>query len=156
MHLSRVGLLPLSVVLRRATFSFNTQCLLILVAVRLADGSLLSEGRVEVFAFWSWGMVCDDGWDLSDASVVCRQLGFRAGALEASSRARFGRSRGLILLDDVSCEGDEDQLAQCTHQGLGLHNCHHGEEAGVICNGMASRWRCHPSTCAVGLFRMEG
>ena len=101
------------------------------LAVRLVDGSY-NVGRVEVYYNGAWGTVCDDSWDINDADVVCRQLGFRA-ALNAYQSARYGQGTGQILLDDVSCLGNESSIFSCGHGGIGNHNCRHSEDASVRC-----------------------
>ncbi|KAI9523697.1 hypothetical protein NQZ68_025419, partial [Dissostichus eleginoides] len=102
--------------------------------VRLAgSGSNRCSGRVEIFHNSTWGTVCDDGWDLDDAQVVCRQLGC-GSALIAPHSAQYGQGTGPIWLDDVGCSGSESSVTECTHPGFGTHNCRHSKDAGVVCS----------------------
>uniref|UniRef100_A0A8C6ET03 SRCR domain-containing protein n=1 Tax=Marmota marmota marmota TaxID=9994 RepID=A0A8C6ET03_MARMA len=101
--------------------------------LRLVDGGSHCAGRVEILQQGSWGSICDDSWDLSDAHVVCRQLGCGV-ALEATISAHFGEGSGPIWLDELNCTGQEAHVWQCPSQGWGQHNCSHKKDAGVICS----------------------
>ena len=104
------------------------------VAVRLVGGSLYNEGRVEVNYNGEWGTVCDDGWDNTDAGVVCRQLGFGSSGTAIGS-ASFGQGSGSIWLDSVTCTGNESMLASCGHLGVGVtRSCDHFNDASVTCS----------------------
>lgn len=39
----------------------------------------------------------------------------------------------MIFLDDTRCSGTEARLFDCPSRGIGIHNCGHSEDAGIIC-----------------------
>ena len=98
--------------------------------IRLVGGSANNEGRVEVFRSGHWQTVCDDGWDLNDADVACRQLEY-GYAIRVVTNALFGRGAGEQWKDSFSCNGNESRLENCfTSSSI----CSHSEDVGVICS----------------------
>lgn len=102
------------------------------------DGETKKEGRVEIYLNGQWGTICDDGWTDKDASVVCRQLGYK-GPAKARNMAYFGEGKGPIHVDNVKCTGNERSLADCIKEDIGKHNCRHSEDAGVICDYLSKK-----------------
>ena len=68
-------------------------------------------------------------------------------AVTAFGGARFGRGQGPIWLDDLRCSRNDNSLLSCGHSGVGVHNCNHGDDAGVIC-AFGNYIACIPSMCA--------
>ncbi|XP_043946450.1 galectin-3-binding protein-like [Protopterus annectens] len=102
--------------------------------VRLSNGNKPNNGRVEVYYDGQWGTICDDGWDINDADVVCRFLGY-GNATKAIGNAAFGSGSGPIILEGVECDGTESSLAFCGSKGWKVTDCQHSEDAGVECEG---------------------
>ena len=67
---------------------------------------------MEILYNGTWGTVCDNAWDINDAGVVCRHLGF-TGALDAPRGAHFGSADDMtpiwlevgpgLSIDFLSC-----------------------------------------------------
>nr|XP_032627995.1 deleted in malignant brain tumors 1 protein-like [Chelonoidis abingdonii] len=104
--------------------------------LRLVNSQSRCTGRLEVLHNQQWGTVCDHSWDLRDAEVVCRQLSCGT-ALLAPGRAQFGEGSDPIWLNDVHCTGTEEAITECRAKPWGVHNCTHGETAGVVCSGLS-------------------
>ena len=97
-------------------------------------GDTLLEGRVEVFLLGQWGTVCDNNWDLADATVVCHELGYLR-AVEAPSSAFFGAGSGPSWYYSVSCRGTERNLTRCSYSNSNFGSaCPHSQDAGVVCS----------------------
>ena len=111
------------------------------VTVRLVGGSHSGEGRVEVYFAGEWGTVCDRGWDINAAKVVCNMLGY-PGAIHATS-ASFGEGSGPIWLTYLICSGTESNIASCNvYYGWGQSQyCTggHSQDAGVVCSSIYTK-----------------
>ena len=53
----------------------------------------------------------------------------------ALTEAFYGEGNGSIYLDNVICLGVESSLLSCFSSPIGVHDCHHYEDAGVVCQG---------------------
>ena len=104
--------------------------------MRLIGGKSYDEGRVEVYYNGLWGTVCNDGWDDTDASVVCKQLGFGSSGTAILDVNVFGLGAGKVFLSNVMCSKNDTTLFNCGHKtvGIAVHGCNHYKDAGVTCN----------------------
>ena len=121
--------------------------------VRLVNGETSEDGHVELCLYGVWGSVCDGGWDIRDATVVCRQLGFQGGKPTVDLKLhakRLSHSDSIAVHShqissniskhyvpiEVNCDGNEGSLSECENEEINLYYCRLGyEDAGVVCNG---------------------
>ena len=105
-------------------------------SIRLLGGSGPHEGLVEMYFLGHWTAVCDTygTWDLADASVVCRQLGY-SGAVAAprDSIFRGGNQRRSFVVDRIYCSGYERNITGCRKNIYSSEQCSMNF-AGVICS----------------------
>ena len=96
-----------------------------------------------------WGTVCDQMWDMDDATVACRQLQLDSTGIGYHSLlyfhydhisdsvalpgGSFGEGTGSIWLTNIQCTGSEMSLINCTASSSGVNSCTHAQDAGVRC-----------------------
>ena len=98
--------------------------------IRITGGPSPGGGRVEIYYNNSWARICKDGWDRTDATLVCKQL---LGSIYTGNWAIYGEGSGAMLLNGVRC-GGQSNIFDCPHNGFGNHDCSRGG-AGVRCSG---------------------
>ena len=99
--------------------------------LRLVGSNLHTEGGVQIFNGSQWVKVCDDGWDATEAGVVCRQLGF--GSSGTIQRFRGSGSNEAIIPPSYSCSGNESMLLNCSLRGIQPSDCDRFENVEVEC-----------------------
>lgn len=115
--------------------------------IRLSnDNGTKHMGRVEIKVFGTWGYVCDDKFGMTDADVVCRELGFHHGAEEVLGNSVYmpnehvqTRNKTIFVMDGVECKGNETSLKDCDFNGWGIHDCNAEEVVGVVCKTHGER-----------------
>ncbi|KAL6449112.1 hypothetical protein ACFW04_000663 [Cataglyphis niger] len=123
--------------------------------IRLAGANNSYEGRIEVKILGHWGQVCDDGFGMINADVICKELGFDLGALEVRSGGFYGNLEPptRFMVDQLKCRGNETTLRECDFNGWGIHNCQPEEAVGIVCKTAVNtcqegHWKCDNSpTC---------
>lgn len=82
--------------------------------IRFVDDNIRSsnEGEVEVYYGGMWDRICKAGWDINDANVACRELGYTGATSSEYSKAVHGQ-HATAILDGVLCTGTESHLLDC-------------------------------------------
>ena len=87
---------------------------------------------MEVYHNGEWGTVCNDGWDMNDAQVVCNELNL-GSAVATRHNSFYGKGNGTILLYYIDCDGSELLIENCSHGELEIRSCIHSHDVGVKC-----------------------
>ncbi|XP_053506022.1 scavenger receptor cysteine-rich type 1 protein M130-like [Ictalurus furcatus] len=101
--------------------------------VRLSGGSEC-QGEVEIYFRQDWRRVLLDSWSLSEASVLCRQLGCGSVLNYRSSPSTTEHKH--MCVTGFSCSGSEAHLGNCS--SAQPVNCSSGEQLYITCSGKQS------------------
>ncbi|CAH1115159.1 unnamed protein product [Psylliodes chrysocephalus] len=101
--------------------------------IKLVGGRGEFEGNVEILHEGTWGAICDDEWDITEANIICKQLGYSETNVQPTVNSYFGPARRKYWMDNIYCDGTEKEISSCRFDGWGQHDCTSSEAAGVIC-----------------------
>ena len=102
-------------------------------------GSSAKQGYVEGLGNnGEWGGICGNGFNITDANVICNMLGFPsaiAAVTFPSAGFLYGNapSGTNFVLDNLGCMGNESSVFDCPHSGQFNVNCKASKISGVQC-----------------------
>ena len=103
------------------------------------NGSSAYKGYVEgLGSNGQWAGICDDEFDINDAHVVCKMLGFPSAITALTNSIAddlYGTapSGSTFVIDDLDCTGSESSVFDCRHNGEWNEDCEANDIAGVQC-----------------------
>ena len=71
---------------------------------------------------------------------IFHSIPFHSAKALVQSAGKYGPGTGTIWLDDVTCQGNETSLLNCSHSQFGTTDCSHREDVGVLC-ATGKNWR---------------
>ncbi|XP_052102367.1 scavenger receptor cysteine-rich domain superfamily protein-like isoform X2 [Mytilus californianus] len=108
------------------------------------------------FAGYS-GLICSEGFDNDDATVVCRQKMFASGIAYKHYTGTSQFTYAPRLLSNINCNGTEAYLHQCYNLNWGkIGYCSTETAAGVMCSTNSSASLDLKVRLVNGFFNMEG
>ncbi|XP_072042265.1 uncharacterized protein [Amphiura filiformis] len=111
--------------------------------VQLVGGDNARIGRLE-FYIDQWYTVCDNGFGLDEAEVICRQLGHSTDHAVPVYDGPWADGTGKIAnitncpasgntVDDCNYDGDDSILSSSAGNSVKPYQCLHNEDVGVHC-----------------------
>ncbi|XP_060606305.1 uncharacterized protein LOC132758628 [Ruditapes philippinarum] len=105
--------------------------------IQLLNGTSNYTGRLEVEYKQHYGTVCDRDFDINDAIVVCRSLGYNTMSVGFKKNAFYGKGKGEITISNLNCTGNESDISYCDtpYRWAEPHEfCTHENDVSVLCN----------------------
>jgi hypothetical protein len=100
--------------------------------IRLIGSLHTNEGELEVYRNNSWRKVCRKHWTLTEANVVCHELGYLKAVHSNGLIGNHSNTTYPYLRVRIKCTGGEKKLSKCIHE----------EENEEFCNDGAVEVRC--------------
>ncbi|EDV19298.1 uncharacterized protein TRIADDRAFT_33784 [Trichoplax adhaerens] len=92
-----------------------------------------AEGLIQVYHEGLWGTICIVDFDINEANVICRQLGFQGALFARESGLSNQIGHGRIWLSKLVCKGVERSIRDCFQKQWTRRHCEHSMDVILRC-----------------------